>query len=450
MEDAILCSTKNETGKRGKGMKFKKAICAGLSLAMVATSLAMPMGVQAAEGTGEEITLSVCIHYYDNNVDLAEAAEAKVQEKYPNVTLEFEDYPQDGGQTLKTRAATGDLPDILLVDGGLSETLAKSGNILQLDEYYAENNYEENLPQNVIDSCLYNSDGHIYQFPVNGIAPVLWYYNKQIFEENNIKVPTNFDELMTAIEELRAIDIIPVAMFGKEPWPVGAFFDTFAIKENPGGVKALSEGTAKASDEGYTKAINKIAQAVEAGIFQEGVTNTDSDTAIAMFEEGQAAMLLNGSWYLSTLIEKFGDNGDFLDTYPTGDAGESEESMNRMAGGPDTHGMAVSANTKYPELAMDVAAIFTSTREELEYTKYQALTVPVRTDELEVEGDLAPVQEKLLSKIPEYTYGSKFIHTLLNTKFSADMIEEIQKLMVGESAEEFIANVDDSIEKTVE
>lgn len=38
MEDAILCSTKNETGKRGKGMKFKKAICAGLSLAMVATS----------------------------------------------------------------------------------------------------------------------------------------------------------------------------------------------------------------------------------------------------------------------------------------------------------------------------------------------------------------------------------------------------------------------------
>ena len=30
------------------------------------------------------------------------------------------------------------------------------------------------------------------------------------------------------------------------------------------------------------------------------------------------------------------------------------------------------------------------------------------------------------------------------------MIEELQKLLVGESAEEFIANVDESIEKTVE
>lgn len=452
MEDAILCSTKNETGKRGKGMKLKKAICAGLSLAMVATSLAMPMGVQAAEGTDEEITLTVHIHYSDESgKELADYAAEKVKEKYPNVTLEFEDFIGDGGQTLKTRAATGDLPDIIKLDGGTINALAASGNLLTLDDYYEETNYTDHLPQNVIDNSLYSSDGHIYQFPIDGIAPVLWYYNKQIFEENNIKVPTNYDELMTAIEQLQALDIIPVAMFGKEPWPVGAFFDTFAVKENAGGLKALSLGEAKASDEGYTKAINKIADAVEAGIFQEGVTNTDSDTAIAMFEEGQAAMILNGSWYLTTAMEALGeDNVDFLDTYPTGDGEESEEVMNRMAGGPDTAGVGVAASTEYPEIAIDVAAIFAQAREELEYSKYHLLTAPVKTDEIEIEGELAPVQEKLLSKVPEYTYGSQFVHTLANTKFSADMIEELQKLLVGESAEEFIANVDESIEKTVE
>lgn len=433
--------------REDENMKLKKAMGAGLSLALAATSLVMPAGVQAAE-TDEEVTFKVCIHYYDDNKDLADYAAQKVKEKYPNVTLEFEDFPQDGGQTLKTRAATGDLPDIFKVDGGLTETLLKSGSILELDSYYEESNYKDNLPQNVIDSCLESSDGHIYQFPMDGIAPVLWYYNKQIFEENNIKVPTNYEELMTAIEELRAIDIIPVAMFGKEPWPVGAFFDTFALKENEGGVKALSEGAAKASDEGYSKAINKIADAVEAGIFQDGVTNTDYETANALFTEGKAAMFLNGSWYVADIIKNLGDNGAILDTYPTADAGETEESMNRMAGGPDTAGLAVSANTEYPELAKDVAAIFASAREEREFSHYKQLTVPVKTEELEIEGELEPLRQTLLDKVPDFTYGSKFIHTLSNTKFSADMIEELQKLLVGESAEDFIKNVDKSIEKT--
>lgn len=427
-------------------MRGKKILSAALTISML-TGVTAPVIVQAEEKE-EEITLSVCIHYYDDNKELADYAAEKVKEKYPNVTLEFEDYPQDGGQTLKTRAATGDLPDIFKVDGGLAEVLIKSGNILQLDEYFEESNYEENLPQNVIDSCLKSSDGHIYQFPVDGIAPVLWYYNKQIFEENNIKVPENYEELMTAIEQLREIDIIPVAMFGKEPWPVGAFFDTFALKENAGGVKALSEGTAKASDEDFTKAINKIADAVEAGIFQDGVTNADYETANALFTEGKAAMFLNGSWYLSDLVKNMGDNGDFMEFYPTADAEDVEETKMRMAGGPDTCGVAVSANTEYPELAMEVAALFTSVRAEAEYSQYKALTVPVRTENLEIEGELAPAQEKLLGLVPEFEYGSKFIHTLPNTKFSTDMIEELQKLMVGESAEDFIKNVDKSIEKS--
>ena len=121
-----------------------------------------------------------------------------------------------------------------------------------------------------------------------------------------------------------------------------------------------------------------------------------------------------------------------------------------MAGVTDTAGVGVAASTEYPEMAIDVAAIFAQAREEREYSKYHLLTAPVKTDEIEIEGELAPVQEKLLSKVPEYTYGSQFVHTLANTKFSADMIEELQKLLVGESAEEFIANVDESIEKTVE
>lgn len=136
-------------------MKFRKAICVGMSLAMVATTFAIPMGVQAAEGTDEEITLTVHIHYSgEQEKAVSDYAAEKVKEKYPNVTLEFEDFIGDGGQTLKTRAATGDLPDLIKLDGGTINALSASGNLLVLDEYYEENNYTEHLPQNVIDTSI--------------------------------------------------------------------------------------------------------------------------------------------------------------------------------------------------------------------------------------------------------------------------------------------------------
>ena len=138
---------------------------------------------------------------------------------------------------------------------------------------------------------------------------------------------------------------------------------------------------------------------MEAGIFQEGVTNTDSDTAIAMFEEGQAAMILNGSWYLTTAMEALGeDNVDFLDTYPTGDGEESEEVMNRMAGGPDTAGVGVAASTEYPEIAIDVAAIFAQAREELEYSKYHLLTAPVKQTKLKSRENWLRFRKNCLAK----------------------------------------------------
>lgn len=440
-------------------MKWRRAISRVLICSMAAGLVGCKggAGTETADiagfgqaGAEEEITLKVCTHYYDDSRELADYAAAKVKEKYPNVTLEFENLPQDGGQTLKTRAATGDLPDILRVSGDTVNALSKSGSILQLDSYMETSGYKEKLPQNVVDSCLVSSDGHIYQFPIEGISPVLWYYNRQLFEEYHVKVPENYEELMTAVEKFREVDIIPVAMFGKEPWPVGAFFDAFAVKENPEGVRALSEGKAKASDEGYSKAIHKIADAVSAGIFQDGVANTDFDTAAALFVGGKAAMFLNGSWYMSDLVSNLGENGDFIESYPTGDAGKETVNQFCMSGGPDTSGMAVSANTKYPELAIEVAAIFSENREIMEYTSKQLLTAPIRTDGLEFDSPLNAQQEKLRDLIPGMSYGSQFIHNLPNTKFSTFMIEELQKLLVGESAEDFIKNVDKSIEKYTE
>lgn len=451
-------------------MKLKQVISVALAASMVwgtavgaaaaendkdsgaetAASVPSPLDFLAPEVDETEASFRVCTYYGGDSTVFAEYAAEKIKEKYPNVTLEFETYPSDGGQTIKTRAATGDLPEILMVDSGTIGILAESGSILPLDEYVEKFRLADYYNDSIMQNTLYSPDGHMYQFQMGSISPILWYYNTEIFEENNVKVPENYEELLAAVKAFREKEIIPMAMFGKEPWPLGAFFDSFAVKEVPGGCYALSKGEVMASDEKIQKAVGKIETLIEAGIFQDGVTNTDFDTASALFKEGKAAMMMNGSWYTGDVVGPMADKVDIMTSYPTADAGSEGVNELCMSGGGDTNGMAVTATAKDTELAAKIAFLFAYYREAAQYQMKGLVTTPLKTDSLTLENELDPISQKLLTVAADYSYDTKFLHTLPNTKFATIFTEEMQKFLVGESAGDFTANLDKAIEKTAE
>lgn len=119
-------------------------------------------------------------------------------------------------------------------------------------------------------------------------------------------------------KNLVADDIIPCALFAKEGFVSGAFFDMFALKSNPAGLKALSEGKAHASDSGYAEGIKKMVDLVNEGFFQAGCTSTDYETAQNLFTSGQAAMFINGDWDISSLVEKMGDDVGYFESISYG------------------------------------------------------------------------------------------------------------------------------------
>ena len=414
-----------------------------------ATVDAAAIDIPEVIGSDEEATFTICTYYGSESTTYAEFAAEQIKKKFPNVTLEFEAYPQDGGQTIKTRAATGDLPEILLVDAGTAGVLAESGNIIDLTEYKDKFNIGNYYTDAIMNTTLYSPDGNIWQFPMGSISPILWYYNKQIFADNNIEVPTNYEELVSVVESFNEKGIAPIAMFGKEPWPLGAFFDSFVVKANEGGCYALSEGEAKASDEDIKEAIEKMGVLIEKGIFQEGATNTDFDTADALFKGGQAAMIINGSWYTGGAVEEMGDNLGIITSYPTADAGKENENPYAMTGGGDISGMAVTDSAENKELAAAVAFLFAYYREVAQYEMSSLVTTPLKTDNLVLENELDSVSQELLEVVDQYSYGTKFLHVLPNTEFATSFTEEMQKFLVGETTEDFINNVDGLIEKTV-
>ncbi|OCT15497.1 hypothetical protein A8709_15590 [Paenibacillus pectinilyticus] len=403
-----------------------------------------------AKASTETVTYKLMTHYSnDSEKQPIDLAIAEVKKQFPNVTITPEAMANDNGEQLKTRIATGDLPDIVDINGQTMPNVVKSGSILTLDAFFAANPaYVGKLAQNIVDNQLKYTDGHIYAFPRSGPTVDVLFYNKKIFEQNGVKVPTNYPELLTAVKAFNAKGIVPITSFAKQAWPIGAFFDIFTMRANPEGMMALSKGTAKASDPGYTDAINKMAELIKEGLFQKGAVTADYDTARALFYSGKAAMLINGEWEIPDSVKNLGDDTvDFLDVFPVTDPGKEDQNKMALPGGFEMNGFAVSKNAKNSELAIQVAAAFTQAYQEVSFKTTGSTMTTIKTDGITPNQPLPKMAVKLLKVKGQYITKSQVEHSLPNQKFAASFGEELQKFVAGEPAALFISNTDKMIEK---
>lgn len=403
----------------------------------------------ATSGNGTETTrtLKMYVHYAEGEREAVDYAIEKVQETYPNISFEIEAHATDDGQTLKTRAATGDMPDIAHVNAGDVEALSASGSLLDLTDYIKNSGYQDKLLDSAKDISVYD-DGKSYIFPDGGAQAILLYYNKKVFEDNNIKLPTNYEELVDASEQLKAKDVTPCAIFAKEGFVIGAFFDMFALKYNTGGLKALADAEAHASDDGYTKAIDKMTALVNDGFFQAGATSTDYETAQNLFTSGQAAMFINGDWDIASLTEKLGDDLGYFESYPMADAGkEQEQNPSAFSGGYTYEGYAISADTKDPELVAGIVSILAEGTIEGGYIHQSKIPTIMDLDEsLTPNNEIPELALQEGEQLKEMTFDTAWTHTLKNVEFATPFVELLQEMLTGMESDEVITSIDDLID----
>ena len=154
----------------------------------------------AADTTGDKVTLSIYTQYADDDTKVPyDYAVEQLKEAYPNVELNLIVQAQDDGQTLKTLAATGQLPDIYQASTDLINTFRESNQIMVLNDVAQSTGFLDKL-YDANKDLAYAEDGNIYAFPFSGQEYVLWYYNKALFEENGLDVPKTFDDLLNCIE----------------------------------------------------------------------------------------------------------------------------------------------------------------------------------------------------------------------------------------------------------
>ncbi len=396
---------------------------------------------EAAE-SGDKVTLSIYTQYADDDTKVPyDYAVEQLAEAYPNVELNLIVQAQDDGQTLKTLAATGQLPDIYQASTDLINTFRESNQIMVLNDVAQSTGFLDKL-YDANKDLAYAEDGNIYAFPFSGQEYVLWYYNKQLFEENGLEVPKTYDDLKNCIDTFTAAGITPLALFGQEGWNTAAAYDVIATRYAEGGIKALDDQSATITDQGYVDAAKTMEELVAAGLYQKDATTTNYDQASEMFLSGNAAMFINGQWYIEDATKGLGDNVDWM-FYPAADEASYEAGKSAFSGGGSASGFAVNPDSQNPELAAEVAEFITEKYCEAKVMYRHNPLVAIDTGK-EPDSEYPAMMKKLSDTLPSITSTTKFTWGLTNSTFNDGIQSETQGLVSGQfSADEFIEDMTD-------
>lgn len=440
--------------KKGRFFIMKKKLLSALlcvsMLAAIAgcgtqtTTTSADSGTASATGSqsGDKITLSIYTQYADDDTKVPyDYAVEQLAIAYPNVELNLIVQAQDDGQTLKTLAATGQLPDIYQASTDIINTFRESGQIMVLNDVAEKTGFLSKLYE-ANKELAYAEDGNIYAFPFSGQEYVLWYYNKTLFAENNLEVPKTYDDLLNCIEVFNSQGIVPLALFGQEGWNTAAAYDVIATRYAAGGIKDLDDQKASITDAAYVNAAEMMEKLVAAGLYQDNATTTNYDQASQLFLSGQAAMFINGQWYIEDATKELGDDVDWM-FYPAPDAASYEAGKSAFSGGGSSSGFAVNPDSPNAELAAEVAEFITEKYCEAKVMYRHNPLVALNTG-VESEDELPPMMQKLVEALPAINTTTKFTWGLTNSTFNDGIQSESQGLVSGQfTAAEFIENMTD-------
>jgi raffinose/stachyose/melibiose transport system substrate-binding protein len=214
-------------------------------------------------------------------------------------------------QATQTAVAGGGGPDIVGTPGpSFAMQLALAGRLVPLDEFAEQFGWNDRFAEGSLDLGM--ADGQLYSIPTE-IETLVLYYNKTLFEQQGWEPPTTLDELMALAEQVQAAGIVPFANSNAEWRPANEWFVGEFLNHSAGGPQKVYEaltGSIPWTDPDFVAAIEALNQMQRNGWFSGGLdryyTATDAETG-AMFGAGEAAMKIEGTWFVANADEFFGE-----------------------------------------------------------------------------------------------------------------------------------------------
>lgn len=349
----------------------------------------------------------------------------------------------DYSAQLMTQLQSKDAPDCFYSEEGTYGELNKSGVLQDLTSYLNDSSSAltmSEIPQNIADN--YTFDGAITGVPVD-CNPEVIYYNKNLFEELNIKTPTeymeegawNFENFQTVCEQIKAADKIP---FVWENWwgPAYSFMlsqgDSLYTADGDANIDTdrVKDGVA------YLESNMRDKNFVYAGSLESG------ESADTLFLAGDTAMVYAGRWSVPAFSE-----ADF--TFDVATFPYYKEESNAISAMPATP-MVMNAGTENADAVWEFMAFYCGKEGQNLRMEGQGNAVPT------IEG----LEDIVLTGTPEHAQvfldvvDIAFLYPQvenLNPGLTDILTGEIEAMLVGDQdAEATVKNMQEKAQELID
>lgn len=277
---------------------------------------------------------------------------------------------------LNALVASKETPDVFIVSPGPNLTdYVDPGVAAPLDDYLAADGWKDSFTSDAVFSQM-TYDGKIYAVPLN-IAAACAFYNTEMFEEAGVEVPKTWDEMLDACEKLEAAGYTPITISAGTAWCLSMVAGYLCEMEGVD-LAALADGSASWEDGKMEAAATKLVELSK--YFQKTAAGDTNDVATSRFYNGEAAILIQGSWAIAQIN---GSNPDFeskcgVFQFP---------GVERVIAKSDS--LAMSSATEHPEACIALMKYFTDDTAQ-KYTAEIGGKIPVTS--VEYDASVAPAQ----------------------------------------------------------
>ncbi|WP_010494875.1 ABC transporter substrate-binding protein [Paenibacillus elgii] len=315
--------------------RWSKWVPAGLALSLAATMAGCSSDKLAGgEGGKPSVTLkelgkdekaSIKVLFFDKNY-FSQLYGTLFSSKFPNIDVQvvsMQNIFDPGKDTKKEfqKLVDEEKPDVLLLPTPeLFEQWAADGKLLQLDDVIRQDKFDvESMMPTVIEQIKSMGDGKLY-----GLAPSFFskalFYNRDLFEKHGVPLPKN---QMTWEDVLELAKRFPTngqgeqCIYGMASYyqfndgkPVG-----YEYMRGIGSALGLSildreKGAVTLQSDGWKKALTLAVDAVKSGAVYNAKDSKPIEPGMTMedifkqdlFATGKAAMAIEGSYYIETLL----------------------------------------------------------------------------------------------------------------------------------------------------
>ncbi len=259
------------------------------------------------------------VWHYESDTGAMGTAWAEAMKEFeathPDVKIEFE---QRGFEEIRQTASmilnSDEAPDVMEYNKGnaTSGLLSQQGLLTDLTDVAKERGWDKILSPGLQTTCRYENGimgaGQWYGVTNYG-EYVMVYYNKDMFEEYGVQVPTTLEEFEAVMDKFVEAGIVPLAVGASEYPAQHIFYELVLSQADRNFINAfeLYQGDVDFHGPEFTFGAEKTVEWVEKGYISEDATGIPAEDMGVAFMSGEHPIMISGSWWYGRLMNEIKD-----------------------------------------------------------------------------------------------------------------------------------------------